>query len=339
MMFKVVALAVAALGSSVAFGSDLGRFMLPQPDALLVSVSDGSQQGPYSKAMSEANRNGELEKAVWGAIEAQNPGQKETIAAVRAALNGFCAGAKRVEFAASVKAAPDANGKPAASVSMAIAGLPEAGRMLARLAADYPQALSFDNGVLTAKGVSPSPFQAWIDAGVLRVADGRASRVAPGTVFEQGTAYGRMLARLDGRPFSGLCFADPVGLSCRFMKPEQREALKSDPNWLLAQKVKSVALFAQEGKDQPVFNLWLIVGLDSAESATAVVNALTGFKALADMWIAAQDQSATGVERAGVDEAKDLLSALQVEAKGSRVVVRFSQNVSKQLELLKTLAK
>ena len=272
--------AVAATGASAAlFGADLGRYMLPDADLVLVSVSDRGSRGGCSRALEASGSKGLVDQLLETAVaKAKDPARAKAALAKFGEYAGLLGrDAVRVETAVSAKAVP---GKllPDVRFSAAIAGLSSPGEALARAAAEFPDALGFDGGVLKSRGAG---VQAWVEDGVLRLADVRTPRTAAAaSVYRAGSPFGRLLARTSGKPFFALRIGAPADIFRRFASPEQIRAVEGDPNLAGLLKVRMLGFEVAEDDVRPVLHERFVVRFDGPDAAQAAADRVKGLKAL-----------------------------------------------------------
>ena len=138
MKAKMIA-AAAALFTVVSYGADLGKYMLPDADAVLVSVGDASKKGAYTKEFESVFAGidpAKSFKVTAAGIDTESSNKVEKIMSYVDLLTN---GVTRIETAISLKATPiEGSPIPQIDISAAVSGLKNLDKLFAKFASDFP---------------------------------------------------------------------------------------------------------------------------------------------------------------------------------------------------------
>ena len=321
MTIRSLAAVAAVFGAAACSGADLGRYMLPDADAMLVTVGDSTKEGAFSKEFGSSVSGLKVEDLLRGDVEkgiAKNPDVHEYALLVTG-------GVTRVETAISIRAVPGPNGDPEVDVSIASVGFKNIDRLFQKLAADYPEEVKLEDGVLSTVKQDDVPVKSWVEDGVLRIAAGKtatASKAAAASPFAPGSAFDRLLAKSSGNySYAGLRIKDLVDLVKRFTPAEKFEKMKKDEDVSSFLKLGSAGIDIIEDETEPLLDIMVSLKFDTEETATDIAEKIAGFKQLG---LATIKESSDAIDKETSEKLTKLLKGVKIATLGSELRVKIS---------------
>lgn len=329
MKAKMIA-AAAALFTAVSYGADLGKYMLPDADAVLVSVGDDSKKGAYTKEIESAFAGIDPAKSLKEAMAGMDAEDAKKVEKVLAYVDLLTNGITRSEAALSLKATP-AEGSPIPQVdlSAAVFGLKNLDKLFANIAADFPEVVKLEGGALVPAKDCGVKAKVWAEDGILRIVSGKCT----GAAAAAPKAFDRLLKRLDGAPYSGLRVKDPVGIAKRFVPAEMFAEMGKDENFAEVLKLRGIGFDCEEDSAEPLLNVSLNLAFDAPETASSASEKLIAFKQMGLMVLAEADKSALDKDTLAL--AKKLLSGVKIAANGPMVRVKAAVDARDQAAQIK----
>lgn len=324
MTIRSLAAVAAVFGAAACSGADLGRYMLPDADVMLVTVRDATKEGAFEKEFGSSVAGLKVEDMLQDAISAaEKEGAKKLDVEGYALL--ITGGVTRVETAISAKAVLGSNGEPEVDVSIAAAGFKNIDKLFQKLAADFPEEIKLEGGVLSPVKQDDVPVKVWVEDGVLRIAAGKKaanSKTAAASPFALDSAFGRLLAKASGNySYAGLRIKDLVDLVKRFTPAEKFEEMKKDEDVSAYLKLRSAGIDLFEDETEPLLDIMVSLKFDTEETATDIAEKIAGFKQLG---LATIKESSDAIDKETSEKLTKLLKGVKIATLGSELRVKIS---------------
>ena len=324
MTMRSLAALAAVFGAAACNGADLGRYMLPDADVMLVTVRDATKEGAFEKEFGSSVSGLKAEDLLKDAItNAAKEGAKKPDVEEYALL--VTGGVTRVETAISIKAVPGSNDKPEVDLSMAAAGFKNLDKIFQKLAEDFPEDVKLEDGVLFPVKQEDVPVKAWVEDGLLRIAAGKTAttfKAADASPFAPGSVFGRLLAKASGNySYAGLRIKDLVDVVKRFTPAEKFEDMKKDDDVSAYLKLRSAGIDIFENETAPVLDVMVFLKFDTEETATDIGEKIAGYKQLG---LATIEESSDAIDKDTSEKLTRLLKSVKLATLGPELRVQIS---------------
>ena len=324
MLMRSLAAVAAVFGAAACSGADLGRYMLPDADIMLVTVGDSTREGAFSKEFGSSVSGLRVEDLLKDAVsDAVKEGAKKPDVEEYALL--VTGGVTRVETAISIKAVPGPNDDPDVDLSIAAVGFKNLDKLFQKLAADFPEDVKLEDGVLSSAKQEEVPAKVWVEDGVLRIVAGKtatASKAAEASPFAPGSAFGRLLAKTSGNySYAGLRIKDLVDLVKRFTPAEKFEKMKKDEDVSAYLKLRSAGIDIFENETEPLLDIMVFLKFDTEETATDVGEKIAGYKQLG---LATIEESSDAIDKETSEKLTKLLKSVKLATLGPELRVKIA---------------
>ena len=324
MTMRSLAAVAAVFGAAACNGADLGRYMLPDADVMLVTVRDATKEGAFEKEFGSSVSGLKVEDMLQEAIaDAAKEGAKAPDVEGYALL--VTGGVTRVETAISAKAVPGSNGEPDVDVSIAAAGFKNLDKLFQKLAADFPEEIKLEGGVLSPVKQDDVPVKIWVEDGVLRIAAGKKAttvKAKAASTFAPDSAFGRLLAKASGNhSYAGLRIKDLVGVVKRFTPADKFEQMKKDDDVSSFLKLGSAGIDIIENETEPLLDIMVSLKFDTEETATDIAEKIAGYKQLG---LATIKESEDALDKESSEKLTKLLKGVKIATRGSELCVKIS---------------
>lgn len=321
MTMRSLAAVAAMFGAVACNGADLGKYMLPDADVMLVTVGDSTKEGAFSKELGSSVSGLKVEDLLKGSVE-KDIAKKSDVEGYALLVTG---GVTRVETAISAKAVPGSNGEPEVDVSIAAAGFKNLDKLFKKLAADFPEDIKLEGGVLAPVKQDDVPVKAWVEDGVLRIAAGKkatTSKAAAASPFAADSVFGRLLAKASGNhSYAGLRIKDLVGVVKRFTPADKFEQMKKDDDVSSFLKLGSAGIDIIENETEPLLDIMVALSFDTEETATDIAEKVAGYKQLG---LATIKESEDALDKESSEKLTKLLKGVKIATRGSELCVKIS---------------